>query len=468
MKSPYFLGSHIAVTITSSKERKMREKRSDSWMRKVVWAGVPAVVTVALASFYGQALSQETADVTFARDVAPILQQNCQTCHREGAIGPMSLITYEQAKLYAPLIKLKVTTQQMPPYQYDTDVGIQALKSDMRLSAAEIETIAQWVDQGAAEGDPADMPAPRRFADLDEWRLSAEYDYGEPDLVVKSKPVTIPAEGQDLWWEPLVPIGNTTPRYIRAIEVRPSAEGRMKVHHANTTMSVMEDGELKSMRGRFTEYASGKLGEIVPSDAARLLPVDSYVRWSVHMHPNGQEVVDDVMQLGFWLYPEGYEPEYEQSLKSYALQGDLDIAPHGTAMTQGFHTWDHPVRIDSFQPHGHLRLVAKSLEIFYPDTGEREMVSMVSNWNAWWQISHIYEEDAAPLVPTGAVMILTAWYDNTENNPLNPDPDVWVGRGSRTADEMSHAWIAVTHLDDEGYERIKASREVQQVAEGGG
>ena len=446
----------------------MREKRSDSWMRKIAWASVPAVVTVALASFHGQALSQEMARVTFTRDVAPILQQNCQLCHREGSIGPMSLLTYEQARLYAPLIKLKVTTQQMPPYHYDTDVGIQALKSDKRLSAEEIETIAQWVDQGAVEGDPADMPPPRSFPDLGDWRLKTEYDYGEPDLVVRSQPITIPAEGQDLWWEPLVPVGLTTDRYIRAIEVKPSLEGYKVVHHANTTLNVMEDGELKSRRGRFTEYALGKLGEIVPSDAARLLPVGSYVRWSIHIFPMGEEVVNDQMELGFWLYPEGYEPEYEQSLRSYALQGDLDIAPHGTAMTQGFHTWDHPVRIDSFQPHGHLRLVAKSLEIFYPETGEREMVSMVSNWSAHWHLSHLYEEDVAPLVPTGAVMILTAWYDNTENNPYNPDPDVWVGRGSRTADEMSHAWIAVTHLDDEGYERLKAAREVQTVAQSGG
>ena len=140
----------------------MREKRSNSWMRRVAWAGVPALVTVAFVFSYGQALSQEMADVTFTRDVAPILQQNCQICHREGAIGPMSLITYEQAKMYAPLIKLKVTTQQMPPYQYDTDVGIQGLKNDMRLSPEEIETLAQWVDQGAAEGDPADMPSARR------------------------------------------------------------------------------------------------------------------------------------------------------------------------------------------------------------------------------------------------------------------------------------------------------------------
>ena len=446
----------------------MRETGSHSRRRIAAWTSVPALVAVAIACLHGQALSQEMADVTFTRDVAPIIQENCQLCHRDGSIGPMPLMTYEEAKLYAPLIKLKVTTQQMPPYHYDTDVGVQALKSDKRLSTEEIETIAQWVDQGAVEGDLADMPAPRRFPDLGDWRLKTEYDYGVPDLVVRSGPITVPAEGQDLWWEPLVPIELTSDRYIRAIEVKPSLEGYKVVHHANTTLNVMEDGELKSMRGRFTEYALGKLGEIVPSDAARLLPVGSYVRWSIHLFPMGEEVVDDQMELGFWLYPEGYKPEYEQSLSSYALQGDLDIAPHGTAMTQGFHTWDHPVRIDSFQPHGHLRLVAKSLEIFHPDTGEREMVSMVSNWHPHWHLSHIYEEDVAPLVPAGAVMILTAWYDNTEDNPYNPDPEVWVGRGGRTADEMSHAWIAVSHLDDEGYERLKAARDDKLVQDTGG
>jgi hypothetical protein len=286
--------------------------------------------------------------------------------------------------------------------------------------------------------------------------------------VVQSRPITVPAEGQDLWWEPLVPVGNTTDRYIKAIEVKPSALGRSVVHHANTTMSVWEDGQLQSMRGRYTEYAVGKMGEIVPSDAARLLPADAYVRWSIHLYPSGTEVVDDVTEVAFWLYPEGYEPEYQQDLRNYGLEGDLAIAPHGTAMTQGFHTWDHPVRIDSFQPHMHLRGVAKSIEIFHPDTGEREMVSMISNWNPGWNLSHIYEEDVAPLVPAGAVMILTAWYDNTENNPYNPDPDVWVGRGSRTGDEMSHAWIAVTHLDDEGYEKLKTEREAQAVSQGGG
>ena len=133
--------------------------------------------------------------------------------------------------------------------------------------------------------------------------------------------------------------------------------------------------------------------------------------------------------------------------------------PHGKAMTQGFHSFEHPVRLDSFQPHLHLRGVAMSIEIFDPATGDREIVTMISNWNAGWNLSHIYEDGHQPLVPAGSMIILTAWYDNTANNPMNPDPDQWVGAGQRTTDEMSHAWIAVTHLDQEGYERMKAERE---------
>jgi hypothetical protein len=128
-------------------------------------------------------------------------------------------------------------------------------------------------------------------------------------------------------------------------------------------------------------------------------------------------------------------------------------------MTQGFYSWDHPVRIDSFMPHGHYRLRAKWMEIYHPDTGDREMISMVSNFNPGWQNSYTYEDHVAPLVEPGAVVILTAVHDNTANNPHNPDPDQWVMRGSRTTDEMSHAWLAVTHLDDAEYQRLLAERE---------
>ena len=447
----------------------MRDTNSRSQRSSCIWALVPALVGLALAGFHGEASAQQGTDgpVTFARDIAPLLQENCQACHQPGQIGPMSLITYEQVRPWAPMIREKVVAQEMPPYQYDTNIGIQDLIEDKRLSVDEIATFTAWVDAGAPLGDPADMPPPVEWPDPSEWLFAAQF--GQPDLVVPAKPVTIPAEGQDLWWEPLVEIPLTQDRYIKAIEVKPSIAGRNVVHHANTTLYLpTEDGGLDGQRGRFTEYASGKLGEIIPEGAGRLLPANSFVRWSIHIFPNGEFIENEVTELGFWLHPEGYEPEFMQDLANYSMQGDLDIAPNGTQMVQGYHSWDHPVRIDSYQPHGHLRLNAASLEIFHPETGERETVSLISNWNPEWQLSHIYEQDVAPLVPAGAVMILTQWYDNTEENRFNPDHEVWVGRGSRTGDEMSHAWIAVTHLDQAGYDRLKSEREAEATLAGDG
>jgi hypothetical protein len=345
----------------------------------------------------------------------------------------------------------------MPPYHYDVDVGIQELKHDARLSEEEIRTISLWVDSGAPQGNPADMPPPVEWPDPTKYRLSPQL--GEPDLIVLSDPFDVPAAGQDMWWRPTVPTGLTEDRCIKAIEVLPSVPGRAVAHHANTTFDVIgPDGNMQTV-ARLSEYALGKLGEVIPEGTCRKAPANSYITWDIHYYPSGEAVPQDQVAIGLWLHPEGYEAQYEQSLTLYFLQGDIDLPPHGTAMTQGFHSFDHPVRIDSFQPHGHLRLKAKSLEIFYPETGRREMVSMISNWNPGWHLSHMYEDHVAPLMPVGAIMILTAWYDNTADNAFNPDPDQWVGLGNRTTDEMSHAWIAVTHLDQEGYEKLKAERE---------
>lgn len=407
----------------------------------------------------GQAVAADPdpdEEVTFARDVAPILQQSCQVCHRPGGIGPMSLLTYEEVRPWAQVIKQRVQTQEMPPYHYDTDVGIQELKYDKRLSPEQILVISRWVDGGAPLGDLAQLPPPVEWPDADAYTLAA--DFGPPDHIIKSTPFDVPAAGSDLWHRPLVDSNITRDRCIRAIEVKPSAAARMVAHHANSTFRMLnEEGEYV-LAERATEYAMGKLGEIIPDGTCRLARAGSKVLWDIHYYPMGESIVQDQVELAIWFHPEDYKAEYSQTLRQYGLDGPIDLAPHGTAMTQGFHSFDHPVRIDSFQPHGHLRLKAKSLEIFYPDTGRRELVSMVSNWNPGWHLSHIYEDHVAPLVPTGAVMVITAWYDNTANNPHNPDPDQWVGRGTRTTDEMSHAWIALTHLDEEGYQRILAER----------
>ena len=428
-------------------------------MRVAQWyrgLGAGAVVALGLLmSTPEQGAAQD--QVVFSPDIAVILQENCQVCHQAGSIGPMSLMTYDEVRPWAPMIKEKVVNQEMPPYHYDTNVGIQELKSDARLSAEEIATIVSWVDAGAPMGDLAEMPAPIEWPDAAEWRMAERF--GQPDVVIPSTPYDLPAEGGDRWWRPDVPTGIMADRCIMAIETKPGVAGRSATHHANSQFEVQnEDGEWEQV-ARLSEYALGKLGEIIPEGGCRKAPANSRVSWDIHYYTMGQEAPDHQVEVGIWYYPEDYQARYEQDLSLYGLAGDLDMAPGGTTMTQGFHSFDHPVRIDSWQPHGHLRLVAGSLEIFHPTTGERELVSMVSNWTAYWHLSHVYEDHVAPLVPAGSVLVLTQWYDNSTNNKNNPDPTVWVNGGSRTTDEMSHNWIAITHLDQAGFDELVAERE---------
>ena len=433
-----------------------------------------AILTAFGLSAHAQAqsgdLSIDTGAVTYADHVATIINENCVVCHREGGIGPMQFENYEQIRPWAPLIQYKVERREMPPYAYDHGIGIQDLQGDWRLSQEEIDTISAWVAQGAPEGDWGDRtPEVPDIPSLDEWNFAAQF--GQPDLILDSQPIDVPAVGNDMWHRPYVMTGLTTDRCIKAVQVKPRADAKTVVHHANSDVEIPNPvtGEYEDY-GQLTEYAMGKWGEIMPEGVCRTLPANARIRWDIHLFPGGvgatapgAMIEDNVVEIGLWLHPEGYEEQarFKQDLRLYPIRagGELIVPPHGTAMTQGFHSFDHPVRIDSFQPHGHLRLRAASMEIFYPATGRTEQISQISNWSATWHHSHLYDPDVAPLLPTGAVLVLKQWYDNTTNNPNNPDPDQWVVDGSRTADEMTHAWIAVTHLDDEGYQEILAQRE---------
>ncbi len=441
------------------------------------WIGAATLALVAAFALQSTAHAQATfasssndAALTYSADVASIIQENCTVCHRPGGIGPMSLVTYEDVRRYSSRIKNAVRDRVMPPYYYDNDIGIQHLKEDWRLSDEDINTIVSWVDQGTPLGNRDEIPE-LDLIGTDDWSLSNLF--GPPDLLAPSTPIDVPAAGNDMWHSPIVEIQGLPEgeRCIKALQVKPRGIAKTVVHHANSTFQLLQDdGTFEGSGDRATEYAMGKLGEIIPAGVCRVMPADAYIRWSIHMYPGGlgataaNDVIEgNVVDLGIWLHPADYEYEYKQDLKSYGIrEGELVMPPGGTAMTQGFHSFDHPVRIDSFQPHGHLRLRSASLEIFYPETGRTEIISMVSNWSATWHQSHLYEDDVAPLIPAGAVLVIKQWYDNTDGNPNNPDADQWVASGSRTADEMSHAWIAVTHLDEEGYEKLLAEREADE------
>src|SRR5579871_1832990 len=156
-------------------------------------------------------------EVTFTKDIAPILQARCQECHRKGSMAPMSLVTYEETRPWAKSIRERVITRQMPPWHIDRSVGVQKFKNDMSLSDEQVATIVRWVDGGSPRGNPEDMPAPRQWPTDNAWQ--AAKTLGDPDLVLKSEPYTMPARHQDVWWRPANDVPVTEPRWVRAVEI---------------------------------------------------------------------------------------------------------------------------------------------------------------------------------------------------------------------------------------------------------
>lgn len=394
--------------------------------------------------------------VTFAKDVAPILQAKCQECHRAGTVAPMSLITYQETRPWARSIKERVITRNMPPWHLDKNVGVQHFQNDRSLSDEQIKTIVSWVDAGAPQGNPKDMPPPIQWPVDERWQLAKEF--GEPDLVVKSAPYAMPAQGQDIWWKPATPVNISEPRWVRAVEMRPgTTAGRKITHHALARLEQDEpaDDDPANSPGLFMEWAVGKQYDVFRANTGKLLLPGSRIRWDIHYHAIGEPIRDHV-ELAIYLYPKGETPKYRTRLTLFpatAMGGvyDLDIPPHSVAETQRVTTLRSPARLENYQPHMHLRGKAMTMEAILPD-GTVRMISSVSKFNFNWMNNYIYTDEAAPVLPKGTQIRIRAWHDNTTANPNNPDPNQWVGFGDRTIDEMAHAWVNVTNISEEDYQ----------------
>jgi len=424
---------------------------------------------VALASLTLPALSFAQGDmqseVTWNGEVAAIFQEKCMECHRPDSIAPMSLLTYDQAKLFAPVIRFRVENRVMPPWHVNPDVGVQNFTNDRGLSVEQRETILAWVDQGAPEGDPALAPDPVEYNDALVWRLESEMG-SAPDLVVESEPFDLAAMTQYKWYRPTTPTGLTEERWVKAIEIRPKdAASRSVVHHSLAFLVQQEDGkaglpedvDIPFGPSLFMEWAVGKAGQIFRPDTGKLMMPGSQITWEMHLHANGTRVPAAQVELGVWFHDE--PPEHRTILSMFDAQGpnSLDIPPNEIAVTQGTFVLTAPARIENFQPHMHMRGKAMSMEAIYPN-GEREILSFVDNFQWNWQINYVYDEGSAPVVPKGTMIVTRAWHDNTSDNPHNPDPNQWVGWGDRTVDEMAHNWVDVTYLAQEEYEAIIAER----------
>jgi hypothetical protein len=438
-------------------------------------AMMATVTTVGAQAPASVAVTQ--GQTTFAKDVAPILQEKCQECHRTGSMAPMSLVTYEEARPWAKDIKQRVATRTMPPWQLDKTVGIQHFQNDSSLTDEQIDTIVRWVNAGAPLGNPKDMPPPKQWPNDNGWKLAKQF--GQPDLVVDSEPYTMPAHSQDVWWKPLSELPLTEPRWVRAVEIRPATPaGRRIMHHVLARLQQDEPDLRKALftgndadsngPGMLMEWAIGKTYDIYRPNTGKLLLPGAHIWWELHLHAVGEEITDHA-QLAIYLYPKGQEPKYRTYLMSYtanpSVNGQLllDIPPNTVKETQGFHVLKQPAILENFQPHMHLRGKAMSMEAILPD-GSTQMLSYVDRFSFNWMTNYIYADDAAPVLPAGTVLRITAWHDNTANNPNNPDPNQWVGWGERTVDEMSHAWVNVTFITEDDYQSYVAKTKSNQVA----
>jgi len=421
------------------------------------------------------ATAQEAAAPTYSEHVAPILQEKCGSCHRADGIGPMSLLSYAEARRHAFTIKSRVEQRVMPPWHLDLTVGIQEYKNDISLSDDEIATIARWVDAGAPEGDRSKLPPPVEWPTGGEWTLADEMGR-PPDLVVTSAPYTVKANAQDQWWTPRVEFeGLTEPRWVRASEFKPAYPNGTKVVHHGHAQLMQEGPDGQRVMRALGRYGVGKPGDVFPDDVGMLIRPGGVVSWNLHYYPIDVEVTDDVVDVGLWFYPMGEEPvlETQGEVRFTADQGgdmpwagDIVIPPHSFKAQQGIHVLDRPVLMHSFRPHMHMRGKEQSVEAIYPD-GTREVLGKVDRYSHIWQISYLYEDHVKPLLPRGTMLLITSLWDNTAANPLNPDPDQWVVFGQRGVDEMSHIWLGITYLTDDQYDEMAAARGRGQRTEGG-
>jgi len=443
--------------------------RARTWLMSALGLG-------ALLALPCPAVAADAAPVTFAKNVAPIFQDKCEACHRPNSIAPMSLVTYEEARPWARAIKTRVASRQMPPWHIDRTVGIQHFENDRSLSDDEIDTIVRWVDAGAPSGNIKDMPRPRTWPDESAWGFAAEL--GQPDLVLKSPDYAMPAQAQDAWWKPVVDTGLTEPRWVRAIEIRPTTlKGRRITHHAVARLKQDDGNDISRPAsfvtsrpvddtedvgpGLFMEWAVGKQGEMMRPNTGKLMLPGSKIVWDIHYHAVG-EAITGAAELAIYFYPKGQEPKYRTVLGQFhAIAGgskqNLDIAPNSVSVHQGFVVMKQAGRIENFQPHMHLRGKAMSMEAILPN-GTTQMLSH-ANFEFNWHVNYIYANDAAPILPKGTILRITAWHDNTAANKANPDPNQWVGWGERTVDEMAHAWVNITYMSDADYRTEIAKRQ---------
>jgi len=417
------------------------------------------------------AAAATTSTPSFNKDVLPILQRNCQGCHRPGQIGPMAFLTYQEARPWAKAIKEAVLTKKMPPWFADPRYG--HFSNERKLSQTEIDTLARWAEAGAPEGDAKDRPAPPAFP-ADGWNI-------HPDKVfAMSQPYHVPANGVIEYTYFVIPTGFTKDTWVAAAEVLPG--NRKVVHHViafvrppgSPWMKEAKPGEgfvpvvhkrdangagiSRETRSPNAErqpnpepQRQGGLGNeflvayvpgiqpqtFVLGDSAKLIPAGSDLVLQMHYTPNGKADAD-VTRVGLVVAKETPKHRYltigASSMQLRIPANDPNYEAHSQL------TFETDAQLVWMQPHMHMRGKDFEYRLIYP-TGESETALKVPNFSFNWQLG--YDTAQPVLLPKGTRMECTAHFDNSRNNPLNPNPNVEVRWGDQSWEEMMIGWFGV-------------------------
>jgi hypothetical protein len=427
----------------------------------------------------GQVASNDSNEqVTFTKDIAPILQRSCQKCHRPNSLAPMSLIDYEEVRPWARAMKRRTGLRDkpgvMPPWFIEKDIGIQRFKDDPSLSDAEVAKIARWADNGAPLGNPADMPPPVAFIDVDEWEI------GEPDLIVSTPSFEVKAEAPD-WWGALpdTPTGLPEDRYVAAVEFKEVVESkvgagrdtvgsRFVLHHAGLGVLGPDDDEndvLARTLSGWPVHEVGRNADFFDPAAGKLIKANSKVTFSsIHLHANGADTRAH-LNVGFKFHPKGYKPTLQQRLISFGNGVDLDIEALDADQTMhAYFTLPEHARINVFEPHMHAPGVRMCWEAIWGSTVE---TLNCSGYDHSWVRVYTYADDAAPLLPKGTILHITGYFNNSPSNRNVPDPRNWSGGGHRSVDQMFINIMQGSYLTDDQFKAaIVERRQALRLAAG--
>jgi len=365
-------------------------------------------------------------NVTFTKDVAPIFYKNCTGCHRPGEIAPMSLLTYNDARPWAKSIREKVANRDMPPWHADPKYG--EWRNDRRISQEAINTILAWVNNGAKEGDPKDLPPMPEY--------TAGWKIGKPDQTFSAPEQSVPADGVVDYQYLSVPTNFKEDRWITSAEIRSSAH--TVVHHV--IVFVQEPGATSRLQGKLlVGFAPGEDPAVFRAGFGRKIPAGSNLLFQIHYTPNGT-AMKDTTTVGL-IYAK--TPVEHTVVTRPVLQTAFEIpAGHPNYEVKSSFTFNESAQLYSFMPHMHLRGKDFEYKATFPD-GTSKILLSVPRYDFSWQTYYVLKDPIA--VPKGTRIDCVAHFDNSTNNKYNPDATKAVRWGDQTWEEMMIGWMSFVY-----------------------